>query len=541
MDVVSTNGTNTKPALNYDPIFQDLLDERKNRLSTKKDLIPFFLSHGVARRELHKVTKEKDITFAAKSQEERQSLLCKLFFKALFSLPSAPTPFSPVVKYEEETPHLLPKEIWRHILTTLITEEPDWQHMATIAGTNKQLANIVFDHNFLQRFFGNWPTNYLNIDINIAASVVGKYLQFAPKLSLKFWDDDNSLKQKSIVEITSCQYDSFSFDTFETNNEFVSDENLKRLAMHSPDMHTLRLQGCSQLTPNAIYYLAAYCHELKSLSLDNLRSLSNPALSALAIQTPNLEHLNIKLMEPSSESTDSEQHPLEQGFLHLGRSCKNLQSLRLTNMPITDKALQHLSTESSQTLNHIELINCSNFTNEGLNALLECPHISQFTLLGNSVDIDGTFLVDMADKWPKLRTCEVRNAAKLQPNSLRDFCKKSENLEILIFDQLTLNPDSLSALFSKSKTRTELHFAASCKYDLLGEEIANIIKEKHPSLPNLKMMRFDSDSHIFTYKDLHSIASALPNLVLQMEYLPDEETVSLLKEEFPDFTIDNLA
>lgn len=528
--------------INYDPLFNELFDNNNNNNQPiATNISAFFQGHGISKTDLHDdVSSYPEIDFSANPIEETQIQFCKLFFKALFPLPLPSTPYSPALRYETNNATPLPEEIWSQILTTLIADEPDWQYMLNFSLTCQQLANIVFSHTLLQHFFKQGPTGLLNVNINVAADVIEKYLKHAPKLTLEF-SGDEGLEDKSITDITSCQYDSFTFEQQSSVSHFISDHNIEQLAIHSPDMRTLNLQGCSELTVNAIYYLAAYCHKLTSIHLKDIPILSNAALAALAIQSPNLEHFQLSMKTTPDEAEGPKQPLIEQGLHLLALSCKNIKSIILENCPISDKALQYIAKESSQTFNRLELIDCTHFTFEGLNALLECEHITQFTLQGASPLVDNNFMINMANLWPKLRTCEIRNAAEVKHESLKEFSKLSKNLEILIFDQLDVNFANLTALFTPAKILKELHFASSCKFPLQGKEIAQLFQKYSKNLPNLKVMRFDSDKPLFTYADLRIIATTRPNLLLHLDCLPDEETTTMLQLEFPNFMIDNLA
>lgn len=539
MDAVQTS-TN----ISYNPFFEELFEENFNKEAFLRNFADAFQCHGISAANVLE-NGCSQMNFSADHIEktpieDTQIQACQLFFDKLFAKPSASVPFIPPLEYKADTSSGLPKEMWTHILTNLITEEPNWQDMLNIALTCKQLANIVFSHSILQLFFRQGPTDLLNLNINTAANIVSTFLRYAPHLAIEY-ASDSSLLEQSITNIISCQYDSFSFEQEpETEGLFFSDRNIEQLAIHSPHMHTLSLKGCS-LSTDAPYYLAAYCRKLKSVNLSDISSLSNAALSALAIQSPELEHFQLRLKEPAKDASQTEQPVIEQGLYFLARSCKNIKSIILDNCPISDKALQYISRECAESLDRLELIDCKQFSNEGMKTLLKCQNISQFVLLGTSGILNGNLLKQIASDWTKLQKIEIRNATQIQHEALKEFCEKSKNLEILIFDQLNVNPEILKGIFSESKKLTELHFASSCKYTLSGQEIARLFQENRENLPHLKEMRFDSDYPLFTLEDLQSIATMHPHLVLHLETLPDESILDQLHEEFLNFIIDNLA
>ncbi|KNC55706.1 uncharacterized protein AMSG_12420 [Thecamonas trahens ATCC 50062] len=138
-----------------------------------------------------------------------------------------------------------------------------------------------------------------------------------------------------------------------------------------PNLTSLDLNGCFNITDAAVVALAGGCPNLTSLRLYNCSNITDAAVVALAGGCPNLTSLGLR---NCSNITDA-------AVVALTGGCPNLTSLYLNNCSnITDAAVVALA-GGCPNLTSLDLCNCSNITDAAVVALTGgCPNLTSLRL-----------------------------------------------------------------------------------------------------------------------------------------------------------------
>lgn len=130
--------------------------------------------------------------------------------------------------------------------------------------------------------------------------------------------------------------------------------------------------------------LAANCHELTSLDLDDCNRITDNTLSFLSTGCPLLEKLILSLCE---QVTDQGIHWL---ITSTQSASQNLKILELDNCPVlTDKSLEYLSQCSS--LKRIDIYDCQGFSKKAIKEFMKAnPELKVHTYFGESTPNEAT-------------------------------------------------------------------------------------------------------------------------------------------------------
>ncbi|RXM34748.1 F-box/LRR-repeat protein 20 [Acipenser ruthenus] len=182
----------------------------------------------------------------------------------------------------------------------------------------------------------------------------------------------------------------------------LEDEALKHIGAHCPELFTLNLQTCLQITDEGLLSIFRGCPLLRSLCVSGCANITDTILNALGQNCPWLRILEVarcsQLTDLGFNSlariTDSTLIQLsiyclrlqvlslshcelivDDGIRHVGSSpCAHdrLEVIELDNCPlITDASLEHL--KSCHSLERIELYDCQQITRAGIKRL-RSPH-----------------------------------------------------------------------------------------------------------------------------------------------------------------------
>ncbi len=141
-----------------------------------------------------------------------------------------------------------------------------------------------------------------------------------------------------------------------------------------PNLTDLNLNGCHELTDNALVNVFRQCPKISRLSLYWNPRLTDKGLSGIALAPcrQTLCHLNLSGVK----------HLTDSAIQLLASSCPNLSRLDLTRLgKLTDLSLVALA--SLDQLTYLNLYACTMFTDAGLDALAKgCPRLAFLDLCG---------------------------------------------------------------------------------------------------------------------------------------------------------------
>nr|XP_042120645.1 F-box/LRR-repeat protein 15 isoform X2 [Peromyscus maniculatus bairdii] len=148
-------------------------------------------------------------------------------------------------------------------------------------------------------------------------------------------------------------------------HEWLSDEDLVPVLARNPQLRSVALAGCGQLSRRALGALAEGCPRLQRLSLAHCDWVDGLALRGLADRCPALEELDLTACRQLKD----------EAIVYLAqRRGAGLRSLSLAvNANVGDTAVQELARNCPQ-LEHLDLTGCLRVGSDGVRTLAEyCP------------------------------------------------------------------------------------------------------------------------------------------------------------------------
>ncbi|XP_046306399.2 F-box/LRR-repeat protein 15 isoform X1 [Marmota monax] len=148
-------------------------------------------------------------------------------------------------------------------------------------------------------------------------------------------------------------------------HEWLSDEDLVPVLSRNPQLRSVALAGCGQLSRRVLGALAEGCPRLQRLSLAHCDWVDGLALRGLADRCPVLEELDLTACRQLKD----------EAIVYLAqRRGAGLRSLSLAvNANVGDAAVQELARNCPQ-LEHLDLTGCLRVGSDGVRTLAEyCP------------------------------------------------------------------------------------------------------------------------------------------------------------------------
>ncbi|XP_073858711.1 F-box/LRR-repeat protein 15 isoform X2 [Macaca fascicularis] len=148
-------------------------------------------------------------------------------------------------------------------------------------------------------------------------------------------------------------------------HEWLSDEDLVPVLARNPQLRSVALGGCGQLSRRALGALAEGCPRLQRLSLAHCDWVDGLALRGLADRCPALEELDLTACRQLKD----------EAIVYLAqRRGAGLRSLSLAvNANVGDAAVQELARNCPE-LQHLDLTGCLRVGSDGVRTLAEyCP------------------------------------------------------------------------------------------------------------------------------------------------------------------------
>ena len=209
----------------------------------------------------------------------------------------------------------------------------------------------------------------------------------------------------------------------------ITDKSVHQVAISSPNLRELELNGCENISDYTIQCLARGCPELNSLCLSSCKNIT------LAAFQPNY---NVN----SNPSTPVYSSPFSPSFMAGNSptpSFNNLQYLDLTLcVNVTDEALDNIADRCPNLL-ELNLSSCEGITDKGLTCLVKKCRNIQSLYLYRCIRITDDAIVQVANhcrslKKLSLRNCNITDYSILQ---LTKHCHEITDLDLSSCDKLT--------------------------------------------------------------------------------------------------------
>uniref|UniRef100_A0A672JZI0 F-box/LRR-repeat protein 2-like n=1 Tax=Sinocyclocheilus grahami TaxID=75366 RepID=A0A672JZI0_SINGR len=224
----------------------------------------------------------------------------------------------------------------------------------------------------------------------------------------KFCSKLRHLDLTSCVSITNHALKALRWGSYKANLGWVicfdsvnnlDDTALKHLQKHCPELMTINMQSCTQITDDGFVSLCRGCHKLQMVCVSGCSNITDASLTALGL---NCQRLKILEAARCSHVTDAgftvlarnchdlEKMDLEECILvtdntlvQLSIHCPRLQALSLSHCElVTDDGIRHLSSSvcGQERLQVVELDNCPLITDITLEHLKSCQHLERIEL-----------------------------------------------------------------------------------------------------------------------------------------------------------------
>ena len=267
----------------------------------------------------------------------------------------------------------------------------------------------------------------------------------------------------------------------------VTDEGLKEVAEHCPELSHLDLRGCKRVSNDGVTSIAMACGpRLKVLVLHSC-DVGNDALRSIGTHCSSIETLDI---HRCSTVTDEGIRVLVQGPAEIHKTLKHLD---LSNLVITDTALAYLAKSGIQ-LTTLDLRSCKMITGTGLIELIKTTRSSL-----RKLDLNGCMRLNPADVAQVALLCRGILEV-LEIGAKEDECESWTPDEVKriksLFDKRTIVHDSFD--FTSLRDDASLLEQSSSSGNEFESFLTPLLREDgphHPPPPNTAvMLRLDGEN-----------------------------------------------
>lgn len=245
---------------------------------------------------------------------------------------------------------------------------------------------------------------YLNIaSCNISDSTLEAIGDNCPNLKLIDISNCNRVRPKGIESLVKNCKNLLSFISVACGPTTINDEALKVIGEHCQQLKLINLNGCFAVSDQGVKYLAEGCHRLVNCCLSKCHTITDQALISLSQGCHSLRTLGLndcqhltdngfQLLSQSCkllENLDLEDCTLitDQTLYYLTSNCPNLKRLALSHCDkITDEGIKFIgkSQNVSESIQYLELDNCTQLTDASIDHLLSCKHLRRLDIYDNN-------------------------------------------------------------------------------------------------------------------------------------------------------------
>jgi len=296
-----------------------------------------------------------------------------------------------------------------------------------------------------------------------------KHLDLTPARNIS--SDAIEKLARGCPKLCSLNLQRFELDlqTLEYINIPTKDYNpaLLALAEHCPDLQSLNLYGCDEVTDDTMIALVSGCPGLKNLDLSGCKLITDATIYEIAARCRNLEDLNLTYCNKVSSDA----------IIALAKGCPELSSLNLERFyylygsriggPINDAALTALGNHCSKLLK-LNLQSLSRFTDVGIIALANgCPKLQSVNLSCCPSEISDAAIEALAENCPDMQELHLWENKNITANAISRFT----NLRILNLSQTqSMNEEGLAEVARQNPNLEDINLFG-CGWITTGQSI----------------------------------------------------------------------
>ena len=179
-------------------------------------------------------------------------------------------------------------------------------------------------------------------------------------------------------------------------NRNISDISVASLANYCDRLHTIDL-SYTNITDEGLASLGKGCKALKSINISNMKNISDKGVCELAERCPKLENVNLQDCDKITDISAT----------RLAKHCPKLHTVNFASTQITDYGLDRLGQGRRTSLKWISLSVILTINDEGINKLADkCPTI-ECILLGGCAYLTNLSVCSIAKHCHGLQTLDI--------------------------------------------------------------------------------------------------------------------------------------
>ncbi|MFA5075140.1 MAG: hypothetical protein WC436_03495 [Candidatus Babeliales bacterium] len=310
------------------------------------------------------------------------------FKKLIFSLFFLSLSFSPAFLMEDETESSAPME------------QREWEQMEQ----EDNQANMLREDEFSRLARAKHFNIFQNMHDDLLLEIISEL--DTPR------DLYNILNiNKKFRQITPNKYGHLDLCGYKN----MTDNQLEQLLQRFPNIRSLDLSFCSNITDSGLQYIAN-CHNLKFLDLRLCSKIKDNSIFSILQGCHELQNLSLSCCKLITDASLQ--------FLIYG--CPKLKSLFLPRQT-TDKGLQYLS-QHGQHFEKLYFVGCPEITEDGLVSLISnCPNLKEINITKQATDKE---LICIANTCQELKELSIVNSNQITDNGIHSLIG-CQNLRIL--------------------------------------------------------------------------------------------------------------
>ena len=233
----------------------------------------------------------------------------------------------------------------------------------------------------------------------------------------------------------------------------ITNSLLQEVLQFHPNVESLNLQACSEITDVGLWAIARFCEGLTGLNLSRAEGFTHIGLRSLTLRCENitnldlsycpqindtalrvvaggcgrLQHLNVSYCDKITDMSLSE----------IAQCCRDLLTLDISFCKgvsqFGDYALKLLGA-NVHGLQELKALGCPYIRNEGIEGLAEGPCSStlhSLRLTACTAGLKGNIPIDALTKFSQLKHLQLAGWKRVTDTDLRKFCERLPQLRIL--------------------------------------------------------------------------------------------------------------
>jgi F-box/leucine-rich repeat protein 2/20 len=237
----------------------------------------------------------------------------------------------------------------------------------------------------------------------------------------------------SVVESLAQRCGGFLKDLSLRGCENIQDSALRSFATKCPNIERLQLNKCKRVTDDTSEFLGLYCHRLVTLDLENCIQITDRTLKFIGTGCKYLEDLNISWC----------QNVTDKGIQLIAEHCLYLKTFVCEGCEgITSGCFSNLNEDSLAQLRVLNLMSCTNITDETVEDISQHCHVLEYLCLSNCREITDRSLIAISQGSPYLKDLELALCSGLTDAGFVQLAKNCHELERMDLEDCNQITDS---------------------------------------------------------------------------------------------------